>query len=364
MKLNRHRMARLGLVIGLLLSLLWGGGCAQQTGGIKRPEADTQIITDCLGRQVPVPLKVERIACLCPESGYTLVMLGQGDKIVAVTNGLKRDIILTEMYPAIKDAVVPKLSESINIEELVKIQPDVVFVKNDASISGAEAEKLNKSQVPFLVVTYNSMAEQQYAIEMIGKVVGAYDKARQYNSFYQASVDRVQVRLAELPVEQRIRVYHSVNEATRTDNKGSLAADWTKAAGAINVSVNQELKFMAGDYYAGLEQILLWDPEVILANEGGVVDYIMGNAQWAPILAVKNSRVYKLPSGVSRWGHPSSPETPMVILWTAKTLYPDLFIDLDLTLETRKFYQQFYGLQLSDEMIASIISGAGMRAPR
>jgi iron complex transport system substrate-binding protein len=71
-----------------------------------------------------------------------------------------------------------------------------------------------------------------------------------------------------------------------------------------------------------------------------------------------------LPSGISRWGHPSSPETPLAILWTAKTLYPDRFTDLDMTRECDHFYKEFFGMQLSDEVIQNILFGEGMRAAR
>ncbi len=364
MNLKRKYMLTIGLVICLVAGLLWVGGCNKGSVGNEPSNVNSQIITDCLGRKVQVPIEVNRVACLCPESGYTLAMLNQGDKIVAATNGMKRDIILTEMYPSIKEAALPKLSETINIEELVKTQADVIFMKNDVSLSEALIDKLNKSQIPYLVVTYNSMQEQQYAIEMIGKVVGAYDEAKRYNTFYQDCINRVQSRLADIPFEKRVRVYHSVNEATRTDNKGSLAADWTQAAGAYNVSVNQDLKLLEGDYYASLEQILLWDPEVMLVNEGTVVNYILSNKQWSPLQAVKDEKVYKLPSAISRWGHPSSPETPMVVLWTAKTLYPDKFVDVDMAAEVKYFYREFFDFQLSDDIIQKILNGEGMRAPR
>ena len=109
---------------------------------------------------------------------------------------------------------------------------------------------------------------------------------------------------------------------------------------------------------------MLWDPGVILVNEPGVDNYILTNKQWSPLQAVKNKQVYQLPNGVSRWGHTSSPETPLVILWTAKTLYPDLFADLDLVAETKYFYQEFFGIQLSDTEADQILYGGGMRADR
>lgn len=352
------------LILVLILSLLSAGGCGKQESGELPPAVDTVTITDCAGRQVEIPAQIERIACLCPEPAYAMAMFGQGDKIVAVVGGIQRDLILTEMYPQIKDLPVPKSSGGINIEELIKTEPDVVFVKSDTSGNEAEVEKLDKSKIPFLVVDFYSMKEQQHAIEMIGEVVGAADKAQKYNEYYQACIERVQQRIADVPMEQRVRVYHSINEATRTEIKNSLSSDWTQAAGAYNVAVNENLRNLEGRYYASLEQILLWDPDVIVANEMGVADYILNNYQWAPLKAVKNHKVLQMPNGISRWGHPSSPETPLAVLWLAKTIYPDRFTDLDMRTETRYFYKEFFGFELSDETVNKILFGEGMRTSR
>ena len=346
-----------------LIMIVLMSGC-DQAEITEKDSSATVSITDCAGRQVEIPAKVERVACLCPDAAYTLAMFGQGDKMVAVVDGIKRDIILNDMYPTIKDLPVPKSSGVINIEELIGTRPDVVFVKRDISGSEAETEKLEKVKIPFLVVDYNSIEEQLYAAEMIGQVIGENEKAQQYKEYYQACIKRVQDQIQDIDPQQRVRVYHSINEATRTDVAGSLSGDWLEAAGAYNVSAQEKLKLLEGKYYAGLEQILLWDPEVILVNETGVDEYILTNTQWASLQAVKNNKIYKLPSGISRWGHPSSPETPLAILWTAKTLYPDRFNDLDMAEECRNFYKEFFGLELSDEVIQSVLYGDGMRAAR
>jgi iron complex transport system substrate-binding protein len=210
-------------------------GC-DQADVTERDSPATVNITDCAGRQVEIPAKIERVACLCPEAAYTLAMFGQGDKMVAVAGGVKRDMIMTDLYPGIKDLPVPKSSGVINIEELIGTRPDVVFVKRDTSGSEAETEKLEKVKIPFLVVDYNSIEEQLYAVEMIGQVIGENEKAQQYKEYYQDCIKRAQDRIQDIDPQQRVRVYHSFNEATRTDVAGSLSDDWLKAAGAYNVS--------------------------------------------------------------------------------------------------------------------------------
>lgn len=352
------------LLLGLILSLMLISACGRQEKSATPSPAATITVTDCIGREVKIPAQVNRIACLCPESVYALAMFEEGDKIVAVVGGVKRDLILTDMYPQIKNAAVPKSSGAINIEELVRTNPDVVFVKTDTSSNAAEVEKMNKSNIPYLVVDFNNIKEQQYAMSMIGKTVGKSEKAEKYNKYYQNRIELIQKKVADIPRDQRVRVYHSINEATRTDIKGSLSSEWLNATGAINVALSGNLKNLEGKYFASLEQILLWNPDVILVNDLGVADYILSNKQWAPINAVKNKRVYQLPNGISRWGHPSSPETPLAIMWTAKTIYPDNLADLDMVAETKYFYKEFFGMDLSDKVADKVLYGGGMRTAR
>jgi len=93
-----------------------------------------------------------------------------------------------------------------------------------------------------------------------------------------------------------------------------------------------------------------------------VDEYILTNKQWENLQAVKNQRVYKMPNGVSRWGHPTNAlETSLAILWTAKLLYPNLFEEIDMYEEVRYFYRNFYEWELSDQYIEKILSGEGMR---
>ena len=100
---------------------------------------------------------------------------------------------------------------------------------------------------------------------------------------------------------------------------------------------------------------------IIIANEPGVGQYILTNNQWAPLKAVKGNKVYQMPIGISRWGHPGGMETPLGLFWTAKTVYPEKFADLDLKAEAKDYYQKFFNYSLTDEEMEQILSGKGMR---
>lgn len=336
-------------------------GCSDTEKFIKDDSIETVIVTDCIGRNVEIPTEIHKVGCLYAVSGHVVTMLGDGDKIVAVNGGLQRDKLLCEMNPAISDAVVPKISGEINIEELAKVKPDVVFVDKAVDDNDKLSKMFKKFEIPYLVVDFNTIEEQQYMVRMIGEVLGREEKAKKYNDLYEKLVQVAADRVKDIPFEDRITVYHSVNEATRTDAPDTLPAYWIDKAGAINISVNEKLNLIDSKYYASLEQILLWNTDVILVNEDGVDEYILEKDQWKTLDAVKNNRVFKLPNGVSRWGHPTSIETPLAVVWTAKKIYPELFEDINIEEITKNFYWDIFGYELDDETVDEILIGKNMR---
>ncbi|WP_283409532.1 ABC transporter substrate-binding protein [Anoxynatronum buryatiense] len=331
---------------------------------VAEPQIDAgKWITDAVGREVLVPDKIQRVACLYAFSGYAVTLLGDGDKIVATPGGLKRDRLLAMVNPAIEEVSVPRAGGTINVEELLNLKPDLVFVSIETAADDREMDKMDKTGIPFLVVDFTSIEDQMANIAFIGEAMGRIQEAQAFNAYYQSVIDRVEGVLAQVPMGDRVTVYHSINEATRTDIKGSLSAQWTNIAGANNVAMNQDLRFVDNKYFAALEQILLWDPEVMIVNEPDVVKYILTNPQWATLQAVKQQKVYQLPQGISRWGHPGAVETPLAILWTAKTLYPELFEDMDLKEEIQHFYRTFLAFDLEDDLTEQILQG-GLRDPK
>lgn len=356
-----------GLVLVLIISLLvpafiWG--CTGRVNGpeeVQSPEGQSIQVTDSFGRIVEVPQKVERVATLYAFTGHVTTLLGKGELIVAVNRGLKRDILLNRINPVISSAIMPVAQDKVNMEELLKADPDLIFVQGSVFRDEREREKLDKSKIPYLGVEFSSIEKQISAIESIGAALGASDAASRYLDYYRGVLELVEERVATIPDSEKLRVYHSINEATRTYGRDNLAADWTALAGVINVSLDQELRLLDNNYFATLEQILLWDPDLILVNEDGVADYILTNKQWSPLQAVKNGRVHQMPVGVSRWGHPGSLETPLGVLWASKLFYPERFADIDMPAEARKFYRDFFGYELSDEELESMLSGRGMR---
>lgn len=367
MKRRTFSLLAAGLLIGAGLAIaMYFNPLRTQYAGRMKTEPDNRIeVTDSKGRKVPVPGNVQKIACLYAMTGYATVMLDRGPDIVAVVDGLKRDTLLTEICPAIKKAAVPLRGGAVNIEELLQTDPDVIFISGDMAANETEIAKLNQSRIPYLVIDYHNMKEQEEAVRIIGQAIGTAAKAAKFNDYYEQCERLVGSRTLNIAADQRIRVYHSVNEPTRTDGGENLTSDWLRMAGAVDVSREANLNTNVDNkYFVSPEQILAWEPDVIIANEEGVADVFSTGRQWATLKAVKNKQVYQMPAGISRWGHPGGLETPLALLWTAKLLYPAVFSDIDIVAETKSFYADFFNYQLTDDTITRMLSGRQMILPK
>ena len=318
-------------------------------------------VTDHTGKSLTLVNPPQRIACLYAFSGHVVAMLGRGEDMVAVVNGLKKDKLLYQIIPNIQKIPIPSNGGIINIEELLKTRPDIVFLKPETANIKGEIKKLERFRLLYFVAGYNSMAQQMTLIEMMGKAIGCHAKAQAYNRYYKDMIDLVRSRTQHIPKDKRVRLYHSINEPHRTDATGTIEADWTNVCGVINVSVRATLREHDNKKFAGMEQILIWNPEVIIVNEEGVDQLILTDKKWASLKAVQDGKVFTIPVGISRWGHPGGLETPLAIIWTAKKVYPDLFQDVDMKAKTSLFYKRFFNLSLEDRMLDKILSGKGRR---
>lgn len=324
-------------------------------------DSETKSIVDSIGREVIIPVNPQRVACLYTNTGHIMTMLGAGDKIVAVSNGLKRDKLLHVIQPSIADAKLVKLGGDVNVEELLKLEIDLILIPSDMYQDNAFIKQLNKYKIPIIVTKFESISDQQELVTLLGNVFNAEDEAVLYNKLYDDIITQVTTTLQNVKQEEQPLVYHSLNEATNTVSKDSLPAEWMKISKGIEVSIQDDLMKNEEKFFASIEQIVSWNPEYIFCNEDGVDEYIMEKDQWSMIDAVRSNRVYIMPTGISRWGHTTSIETPLAILWTAKVLYPEICKNIDLEAYTNQFYSELFEYELSKEEYDSIIAGRGMR---
>lgn len=353
------------LIVSCLFVCLTGySEPADITEAIPVPDADCRIVTDYLGHQVEVKGDVEYIGSLFAIASHITAMLGESESIVTIPQGNIRDILFCEIYPAITNARVVKGSNTVNIEEIArKPRPEVFFVNPEIARDEGQMRQLKKLNAPIITIAYDTVEEQIAMVKLIGEVINRTEKAEAYAAYYRTVLDRIATRTADIPPEEKKTVYHAINELLRTDQKNTLSEDWLNRIGVKNVAFADDGKeeLSLSKNYMPLEVLLEKNPEYIIINGGEVYDYIEESPQLHHLKAYINGNIHLLPLGITRWGHPTSIETPLAMLWTAKLVYPERFEDVDIEQETRTFYSTFFNYDLSDKQLKKILSGRGYK---
>ena len=121
---------------------------------------------------------------------------------------------------------------------------------------------------------------------------------------------------------------------------------------------------MAAELPGGLanvsqEQVLRWDPEVIVTIDLVFASTVRENPLWQGVRAVRDGRVHLSPKLPFGWvDFPPGVNRLIGLWWLGKAVYPDRFPE-DLRTLTRDFYQRFYHVALSDAQLARVLAGRG-----
>jgi iron complex transport system substrate-binding protein len=316
-------------------------------------------ITDQLGRQVTIPDNVDRVVVLQHQTLNLLVQLDATKDIVGVLNNWQKQ--LGSGYARLAPALLktPEVGDltSVNLESVVALHPQVVFVTNYApqemidqiSQTGiavvaislrddpkGEEHKMN----PVLPDEDKAYTEGlKKGIALIGEVVNHQKQAQALIDYTFSERKLTADRLKSIPPEKRIRTYMANPDLT-TYGSGKYTGLMMSHAGAMNVAAAT----VKGFKQVAMEQVLAWDPQVIFVQDRypEVVGQINSDPQWQSIDAVKNHRVYLMPEYAKAWGYPMPEALALGELWMAKKLYPQKFADIDMQKQADAYYQRFY----------------------
>lgn len=319
--------------------------------------------TDQLGRKVIIDDHVERVAVLQHQTLNLLVQLDATDKIVGVMGNWREQLGQNYERLAPELVKVPNVGDlkSVNLESLVQLKPQVVFVTNYAPQE--MLDKISQMGIPVVAISLqkensgkakNSVnpelinEEQAYneglkeGIALIGDIVNKPDNAKALIKETFDSRDIVAQHLKNIPENQRIRSYMANPELT-TYGSGKYTGLMMQHAGAMNVAAAT----IKGYKQVSLEQVISWNPEVIFIQDRypSVVDEINNDPRWQVIDAVKNKRVFLMPEYAKAWGYPMPEAMALGELWMASKLYPQKFADVDVDAKVNDWYQKFYRIQ-------------------
>lgn len=299
-----------------------------------------------------------RIASPWPAQNTIIAMLGYGDNIVGTSMIAKRLPLFRQSLPRIENVPVISVNSGheINPEQVIGLGADMLFIPQNIVVPRQDV--LKQAGVKILAFEANSLPALTRRVQKTAAELGAdaQIKALAYQRYFDRNVALVRERLKDLPDSQRVPLYHSMGTPLTTTGRPSLNQDWIDLAGGRNIAehwFDSNKQNHAGE--VALEKIITANPAVIVAMNRRDADAIQRSPQWAGVDAVIHHRVYVNPKGMFWWCRETSEEA-LQFLWLAKTLYPERFADVDMSKETREFYQLFFGLTLSDKQVSEVLN--------
>ena len=310
-------------------------------------------IKDISGDIVKVPANIEKIATLWYANNQIILMLGCADKIVATTDLIKNNKWFAHVYPRISSIPNGVNGKDLQVEELIKLSPDVVIAADKKN-----KEELTKNGFTVLYPSFTNHADMKKSVSIMAEVIGgeAPKIAQKFNEYFDGNLKKALSKTDKIAASDRPKVLHIADGKNlfKVDGTNTIIDEWIRVAGGKNAvqKAGNMLEINA-------EEIPNMNPDVIIigrARAPEILKKIYENPIYADTNAVKNKRVYVNPTGVFSWDRYGA-EGALQILWAAKILHPEIFKDIDIAAETKKFYKEFLHYELSDDEVNYILNG-------
>lgn len=339
---------------------LAGAASAEAAGSLpgsgRETAGKTTTIVDSLKNTVTIPRPVRRIASM--RSGITEIIcaLGCKDRIIAVEEMVKGGSaygdFISGIYPDLKDCACPLIGHDINVEEMLRLGPDLVLHGGFGRIRQADVLRKQVPHMPLVIAHFETIEDYPQDIRIVARCVQAEDRAEKLIDFLQSKLAFVAQRVKDIPASRKVRVFYGGHDIYHAYGGKTFEHCQIVAAGGVNVAE----KLMGWSPEVSPEQLLSWDPQVIVLLQGNRVNKVLQDTKLSGLSAVRNRRVYSLPE--SGWDY-SSPRALFCIEWLASKLYPERFSDIDIQEQANDFYQKVFGVNYRGPVLTEAQARAG-----
>ena len=312
-------------------------------------------IQDAAGRSVTVPDRVARVFPAGPPAAILLYTLAP-DLLLGWPRANRAEecaFLLPDICARPEVGRLTGRGNSANLESVLALQPDLILDVGSTSATYVSLATRVQEQtgIPYALLDGRFDATAA-AYRLLGRLTQR--DAEPYASYAEDMLLAIQARINRISVSERPRVYYARGpKGLETGLGGSINVETIEFLGARNV---------AGETRGGLatvsfEQVLKWDPEVIVTIDRDFAAGVRSDPLWKDIAAVRSGRVHLSPKVPFGWvDFPPSVNRLIGLRWLAQILYPDHFKE-DIRAQTREFYTRFYHVTPSDADLDRVLAG-------
>lgn len=356
--MRKKKIVCLILAVALLLSLC---ACAPAE---KSSVGPTRTFTDSAGRTVQVP---EEIRSVAPSGSYAQIMLWTlcPEKLCGLSTALSR---IQKQYMDDSFQKLPVFGQfyggsgTMNLEAVISAAPDIIIDMGEKKANIQEdmdgLQKQTGIPTVFIAADLNSMAD---AYDQLGDLLGEGERAGKLSAYIRQVLDLAAKNRATLTDGEKIRaMYAQGDNGLEVNAAGSIHAEVLDTVGAVNVADLGKTSGKGGTEVS-IEQVLTWQPDVILLSPDANYDEIFTDPIWSGVKAVQKGRVSEVPIGPYNWlDRPPSVQRVLGVLWLGNLLYPNLY-RYDMIDKTQEFFKLFYRCDLTAEDAKALLGNSAFR---
>ena len=337
-----RRRSLFGLGAGALAALAWPSW-----------RVDAKSFTDSAGRRVEVPDQVRRVFPAGPPASVTLYTIAP-EKMLGWTREI--DVEARPFLPQ-RYAALPELGRltgrgnTVNLENVVGLAPDLVLdVGTTTATYVSLADRVQEQTHIPAVLIGGRLADTAETLRTLGALLDARDRAEALAGYAASVIAEVRKQTSITPSADRPSIYiargpHGLESAVA----GSIGSEVVDLVGARNVVGKDTGPRTIVDISP--EQILAWQPDVILTIDRRFHAAIRTDPVWREVKAVQTGHIHFVPDLPFSWlDNPPAPNRLIGLLWLGNLLYPAAFPQ-DIRAEARRFYALFYQQEPSDAQL-------------
>jgi iron complex transport system substrate-binding protein len=319
--------------------------------------AHAATVTDAAGRAVTIPEKVTRVFPAGPPAAILLYTLAP-DLLLGWPRANRPEeceFMLPDICARPEVGRITGRGNTANLEVVLTLKPDLILDvgSTSATFVSLAARVQEQTGIPYALLD-GRLDTAVATYRTLGELIRRKAEAEMQARYADEMMSAIRKRISAIPENRRPRVYYARgSRGLETGLGGSINVETIEFLGARNVAAERK----GGLTLVSIEQILLWNPDVIVTIDRDFAASVRTDPVWDSVNAVHNGRVHLSPKLPFGWvDFPPSVNRLAGLWWLAKILYPVQFPE-DIRPLTREFYRRFYHVTPNDAQIERVLAG-------
>jgi iron complex transport system substrate-binding protein len=319
----------------------------------------TREIEDMSGRRVAVPAQINGVFGTSPIATYLIYSLDP-----ALVAGLNSRPTAAEKAYLRKDYLSKPFlggwlgqGKVANLEVLLQAGPDIVVncTWGKSAMSAKIEKALEPLGLPVVHIEIMDLDDYPAAYRFLGRLFHLEERGEQLACYAERLIAETAAVRSALAADDQPRLYYAEGtQGLQSECRGSVHSQLISLAGGINVHECRDYS-EKGMVAVSMEQLLAYQPTVIITHDEEFYRSLNGNKQWQNLTAVASGEVYRIPTSPFNWfDRPPSCMRLLGLKWLQHVLFNQPS-RAELITETQQFFSLFLDVSLSQSQAAEVL---------